>query len=165
MTDASLFDEQPEPIRPYWQDDEPSSGWSGSDTSKETEPVRLQAQQRVWLALREAGPKGLTWAEAAAQLNLDPRYEGSVHHGTASGALSNLHKVGHAARLTEKRMRRKVYVLPHFIDDRPTEPPTVKLSRKELAKEAWFAALVHRGDYSEPVEKLEAAFEEWWTVQ
>lgn len=158
---ASLFDEQPEPVRPYWQDEQPSSGWSGSDTSKGAEPVRLQAQQRVWLALRDAGVKGLTWQEAADTLNgaaWESPYP-AVHHGTVSGALTNLHQAGHAARLTEKRLRRKVYVLPSYVGGRATEAPTAQAeSRRGLAKRAFLAGRASSGIGYNNLDE----FAKWW---
>ena len=156
-----MFDSQPDPVRPYWQEGQPSSGWSGSDTSRDSEPARLDAQKRVWLALRDAGEKGLTWSEAAAVLNNDPRYDATVHHGTASGALSNLHQAGHAARLTEKRLRRKVYVLPAFTAGRDTEPFTVKASRKDLAAEAFAAGVAH-GLAKAHASGPQPDFDQWW---
>lgn len=151
MTDPSLFDEEPEPIRPYWQDNQPSSGWSGSDTSKAAEPYRLTEQNKVWLALRDAGAAGLTWAEATDVRNAGKPKDEHIHHGTVSGALSNLHKAGHAARLTEKRRGRKVYVLPSFIGDRDTEAPTKRVDPVAAERErilqglAWLIA----PDYTE----------------
>lgn len=58
--------------------------------------------------------RGATWQEVALAIGL--------HHGAASGALSVLHKTGHIARLAETRTRCKVYVLPQYVLDRPTEP-------------------------------------------
>lgn len=57
---------------------------------------------------------GVTWRDIARMLNL--------HHGQASGALSNLHKRGFIARLTEKRDRCSVYVTNRFVLDRDTLP-------------------------------------------
>lgn len=55
---------------------------------------------------------GATWRDIARMLNL--------HHGQASGALSNLHRRGFIARLTEKRDRCSVYVTNRFVLDRDT---------------------------------------------
>lgn len=44
-----------------------------------------------------------------------------VHHGSASGALSNLHKSGDIARLAQMRDRNKVYVLGRYVAGRETE--------------------------------------------
>ncbi len=53
----------------------------------------------------------MTWKEIAQ--------ETGWHHGTASGALSVLHKVGAIARLAETRSRSAVYVLPAHVAGRP----------------------------------------------
>lgn len=68
---------------------------------------------------------------AARQLLKDRRTEGvtvkdlrnvlQIHHGKASSILSNDHKAGKVARLTEKRDGCKVYVLPQYVDGRKTE--------------------------------------------
>ena len=59
--------------------------------------------------------RGLTYRDVAALTGWD--------HGTTSGALSVLHKVGRIARLTEKRDRCKVYVLLDARDGREVEAP------------------------------------------
>lgn len=58
------------------------------------------------LALLRANPLGLTWGEVADRLDL--------HHGQASGALSNLHKTGRVFMLREKRGRSHPYVHEDF---------------------------------------------------
>lgn len=154
---ATLFDEQPDPIRPYWQDGQPSAGWSGSDTSKASEPARLTTQQRAWLHARDTGRYGVTWREVSDRLG--------VHHGTASGALSALHKAGHLARLTTARHGCKVYVLPSLISGRDTEPPTMRPTRREQAHAAWSAALAMARTFEHSVADADAAFEKWWASQ
>lgn len=97
----------------------PSSGFSGTDTSEER--ARLQdadgttarRQRAVYNLLWAAGKYGATWKEIAD--------ETGWHHGQASGALSNLHKVGRISRLSARRSRCKVYVLPEFVNGRETE--------------------------------------------
>lgn len=63
------------------------------------------------LALLRANPRGLTWGEIADRLNL--------HHGQASGALSNLHKTGRVFMLREKRGKAHAYVHETFRDAYP----------------------------------------------
>lgn len=58
------------------------------------------------LAVLRANPLGLTWKEVADKLGL--------HHGQASGALSNLHKTGRVFMLREKRGRSHPYVHEDF---------------------------------------------------
>jgi len=85
-----------------------TSGHSGTDTSKERalhadrsgRTALRQAQALNLLSQREMA--GLTWKEFSDITGL--------HHGTASGVLSVLHKTGRIARLKETRNGCKVYV-------------------------------------------------------
>jgi hypothetical protein len=104
------------PLLPYAG----TSGWSGSETSRQR---ALDAdhtgvtgkRQRMTLRLLDvAGADGLTWTELGRALG--------VHHGSASGVLSVLHKEGRICRLTEVRNKCRVYVLPEHVQDRETEP-------------------------------------------
>ena len=63
--------------------------------------------------LIEAGRTGVTVADVRRKLR--------IHHGTASGVLSNLHREGIIARLTERRSSSKIYVLPRYVGKRKTE--------------------------------------------
>ena len=85
-----------------------TSGHSGTDTSKAR---ALRADRSGKTALRQAQAlnllsqrkmSGLTWKELSEITGL--------HHGTASGVLSVLHKSGRIARLKESRDGCKVYV-------------------------------------------------------
>ena len=69
---------------------------------------------KVLAVLEARGADGATWEEVAEALD--------VLHGVAAGRLSVLHDQGRVARLSERRGRAKVYVLPRFVGDRPTEP-------------------------------------------
>lgn len=97
-----------------------TSGWSGSGTSHERAARddysgQTSKRQREVIAFLEArGPMGATWKELG-----DAK---GWHHGKASGALSVLHKTDYIHRLTERRDRCKVYVLPHHANGRDTEP-------------------------------------------
>ena len=85
-----------------------TSGHSGTDTSKARvlhadrsgRTALRQAQALNLLSQREMA--GLTWKEFSEITGL--------HHGTASGVLSVLHKTGRIARLKETRNGCKVYV-------------------------------------------------------
>ena len=85
-----------------------TSGHSGTDTSKARalhadrsgKTALRQAQALNLLSQREMA--GLTWKEFSEITGL--------HHGTASGVLSVLHKTGRIARLKETRNGCKVYV-------------------------------------------------------
>lgn len=97
------------PILPYAG----TSGWSGSETSRDravTEDgdgttTRRQAQA-LWF-LEQQHRYGATWKELAEWYGW--------HHGQASGVLSVLHKAGKIERLTLRRMKCAVYVLPDNI--------------------------------------------------
>jgi len=105
-----------DPITPYAG----TSGWSGTDTSlrrahEDDRDGTTTRRQRITLAaLSGAGPGGLTWKELARVAEW--------HHGQASGVLTILHMAGRITRLTEKRDRCRVYVLPEYVNDRDTEP-------------------------------------------
>lgn len=98
-----------------------SSGWTGSDTSKQRADDADKSGTTKWRQtqavayLTRRGHDGATWRELAEYLE--------THHGPASGALSVLHKVGQIARLKETRAGSKVYVALAFIDGRETERP------------------------------------------
>lgn len=108
------------PILPYGDADTGrSSGWSGSDTSRDrahaedASGTTTERQRKVLLYLASRGIEGATWKDLAT-------YYG-WHHGQASGALSVLHKEGHIARLAdERRSRCAVYVLPEKVHGRAT---------------------------------------------
>lgn len=105
------------PVTPYAG----TSGWSGSTTSHDRAARRdgdgsTESLQRVLLAMvGSRGPRGVTVAEARRALP-------SVHHGSISGALSNLHKAERIACLTERRGSCHPYVLPQYVRDRETRP-------------------------------------------
>ena len=63
--------------------------------------------------VKDRGTQGETAKELSATLQ--------IHHGQASSILSNHHKGGKFARLTEKRDGYKVYVLPSYVNGRETE--------------------------------------------
>ena len=97
-----------------------TSGWSGSGTSHERAArddmsgATSERQQRVLSFLETRGSRGATWKELSDAHGW--------HHGKASGALSVLHKTGHINRLSERRDRCKVYVLPQHVNGRDIEP-------------------------------------------
>jgi len=96
-----------------------TSGFSGTDTS-ENRARSADADGKTALRQKQAiefisgrGHFGSTWKELADVLRL--------HHGSASGVLSVLHKTGHLVRLKETRDACKVYVSPNFVANRPSE--------------------------------------------
>ena len=109
MSDQLSFDDllAELPVTPYAG----TGGWSGTETSRaraeddKTSGRLSQRQQDVLRALYDQ-PDGLIWSEIASALNL--------HHGQASGALSNLHKAGLVFQLTTPRHNCLPYVHRHF---------------------------------------------------
>jgi len=110
------------PVTPYAG----TGGWSGTETSKaraedDKKSGRLsQRQQDVLRALYDQ-PEGLIWSEIADALRL--------HHGQASGALSNLHKAGLVFQLVTPRDKCLPYVhsrYRHLHDQRRDKPTTNK---------------------------------------
>jgi len=107
-----------------------TSGWSGTDTSYERmvnddrsgRTKARQRQARSFLATQYR--KGVTWKELANEL--------SWHHGQASAALTNLHKTGQIVRLTERRDRCRVYVLPQYQDGRTIDQPALRMSQTDM---------------------------------
>ena len=96
-----------------------TEGYSGTETSKAqalhdaTSGIASIRQRYVLINAVNAAERGVTVAELR---------DSRLHHGRVSGALSVLHKEGRLSRLTETRDRCKVYVLPDYVDGRPTEP-------------------------------------------
>lgn len=128
----------------------PYAGTSGYAAGSPTSEDRARADDeagtttvRQRLALRvldHRGPDGATWAELANVYGW--------HHGQASGVLSVLHKSGLVARLTERRQRSAVYVLPQHVADRPTQPhgsASHANARTVLSAEAVTEALADAG--------------------
>ena len=97
-----------------------TAGHSGSEASRDRAVADERTgrgkhrREQVLKEVRLSGLQGRTWYEIAATLG--------VHHGAASGALSNLHKAGRLDCLKERRGGAHVYVVPHAVNDRPTRP-------------------------------------------
>lgn len=64
-------------------------------------------QQSISVLLIDAGKDGMTWKQIAEQLGL--------HHGQASGALSNMHKAGVIFMLRQQRDRCHPYVHKAYV--------------------------------------------------
>ena len=107
-----ISEKMTDPITPYAG----NSGWSGSETSRERAirndadgtTARNQKTALHWLA--ENGYHGMTWKDLSDRTGM--------HHGTSSGVLSVLHKAGIIMRLTDKRNRCAIYVLPENVNGR-----------------------------------------------
>lgn len=124
-----------------------TSGWSGSETSRERaetadESGETSERQRMTMFLiRKAKNDGITWKELSCLTDW--------HHGTASGVLSVLHKGGHICRLTERRHRCQIYVMPEHVQGRETAAYKPNNANEEVAE--------LREALAEAYRKLEAA--------
>jgi len=84
-----------------------TAGWSGTETSKNRAMVNLRTgkeynnQQKALALLKDARTNGLTWKELSEHTGM--------HHGTASGVLSVLHKAGAILRTINVRNGCKIY--------------------------------------------------------
>lgn len=109
-----------QPILPYAG----TSGWSGSETSKQRavqndkDGSTGRNQRRAWWHVNGQGSFGITWKE----LSLETGW----HHGTASGVLSVLDKAGKIVRLTDRRNRCAIYVLPENVFGRTVSVRKIK---------------------------------------
>lgn len=128
-----------QPSLPYGNP--PTQGWSGSQTSKERAEADAASgtaharQQFVLNALGSQRTYGVTVKEL--------REATGWHHGVASSVLSVLHKDGEILRLTERRDRCAVYVLPVYRWNRETSPHNAnkpKVPDERLA-EVWDEAI------------------------
>lgn len=114
-----------------------TSGWSGTDTSQERaaaedgDGTTGKVQRLVLGSVHAQRERGMTIAE------LRGHFQGR-HHGSLSSALTNLHRAGKIARLSEKRGRCKVYVTPQHVMGRETEAPT---RRQEVESRAVYTLL------------------------
>ena len=111
-----------------------TGGHSGSDTSKERaereadDGTLAKRQREVMAFLWARSDYGATWNEVAEHLG--------IHHGSASGALSNLHKAGRIVRTTDRRGRSEVYMIAEIAATLPVTlaAPRANASKKEIAE-------------------------------
>lgn len=101
---------------------------------REVQDGTLSARQKaIRVRLATAGRHGMTWKELGDLLGL--------HHGSVSGALSNLHKMGAVFMLREQRDRCHPYVHAMYRDwfaedERYDEPVrTKRTQRNDLLEE------------------------------
>lgn len=129
MTDIPTLFDEPDPVLPVLPYGR-TSGWSGSETSRERarnadRSGMTESRQAITLGLlRRAGIDGLTWRDLSEQTGW--------HHGTASGALSVLHKDGQIARLSERRDKCQIYVSRENVLGRPTSDHQPNVSARIL---------------------------------
>lgn len=128
-----------QPALPYGGATNPISGFTGSSASaarardEDRKGITGKRQRQVVAAVSMSGTWGMTWREVAYDLDL--------HHGQASAALSNMHKVGQLVRLAATRNRCSVYVTPANVDGRLIEEPGRNSTTEMLAQ---MAALLER---------------------
>jgi glycosyltransferase involved in cell wall biosynthesis len=138
MTDASLTYYEPSGL------DEFTSGHNDAATSRDRAlnddaSGRTAYTQRAILSrLAVYGARGSTSIEARLYLDLP--------HGSTSSACTNLHRDGRIARLDERRHGAYVYVLPSFVEGRPTVPPTPSRSRRAYAALDAIARLIDEAE-------------------
>ena len=130
MADIPMFDTTSAPgeypddkptvgfVTPYPSPEGHTTGHAGNGGSAdrahdEASNGKAAGRQRIVIeTLRRVGAIGVTWKNLA---------EGNDwHHGQASGVLSVLHKEGRIACLAERRSNCSIYVLPQYVNDRPT---------------------------------------------
>lgn len=109
-----------------------TTGWSGSSTSRERaeREVKGRRQQQVYRHLLRAGVLGRTCAEVEGDLG--------IGHGSASSALTGLHRGRHIVRLTQRRNGQEVYVVAHHQNGReesPYRPNSTSRTREHLEQE------------------------------
>ena len=90
-----------------------TAGWSGTNTSRERAMYNVRTgreynNQQKALVLLKDNPNGLTWKELADAVD--------IHHGTASGVLSVLHKAGAILRSTKVRNGCAIYYHLQYSD-------------------------------------------------
>lgn len=120
---------------------------------REVKDGTLSARQKtIRVHLATAGVRGMTWKELSDLLN--------IHHGSVSGALSNMHAMGAVFMLRQQRDRCHPYVHAMFRDsftaeERYDEPARTRNSRRnelltelletcrEAVENGWSASMQH----------------------
>lgn len=104
------------------------SGHAGNATSKERQlredasGLTATRQAKALEAVELAAGHGITVAELEELL--------SIGHGQASSALSHLHRAGRVKRITARRSKQEIYVLPEHVGDREESPYNARPQRK-----------------------------------
>lgn len=110
------------------------SGFSGSEASRERQERRdatgltSQTQMALLGLLDDAQEYGVTIAEAREQIS-------GQHHGSLSGALTNMNNDNRVVMLSAKRGRCHIYVLPEYQGER--EPA---MRRRHVCPNCGFAS-------------------------
>lgn len=81
-------------------------------------------KRAIWNTVDRKGSAGMTVKEFT--------HLSGEHHGQVSGAFSTMHQRGDLARLTERRARYEVYVVPQYLNGRQTrEHASIIRARKD----------------------------------
>lgn len=116
-TDSSPIFAPSKPLAAHYAGTTGSSGSTASRDRAEGEKasgVSAMRQARILELLKQAGTVGMTVAELRVPEN------GLGHHGSVSGACTNMHAEGLIVALKfDRRNGSGVYVLPEFVRDRP----------------------------------------------
>lgn len=126
MTDTTTGPAPVFPVLPYAG----TSGYSNEEASRDATlyldrvGVTAEAQRAVYGLLVDARQDGMTVNEAEDVMRYRMVRAGKPvwRHGRVSAALSNLHERDLVALLKERRGHCGVYVLPRWVQDRPTTP-------------------------------------------
>jgi hypothetical protein len=125
MSNFVPVEESPEFATP-----DPALPYAGTETGQPVKVTRIAERQRhILIMLDRSGASGATAKEVVVYLKT--HFDPGSHHGSASGALSALHKAGRIARLTLRRDRYHVYVLPEYVHGRPTEEHSSNKPKEE----------------------------------
>lgn len=104
------------------------SGHAGNATSRDRQEIQDASgltgkrQKATLEAVELSAGHGVTSAEMEDMLG--------VGHGQASSALSHLHRAGHIRRITERRNKQEIYVLPEHVGERKESPYNPRPERK-----------------------------------
>lgn len=120
-----------------------TEGHAQHDTSRNRQGVKGENQEICKGILTGNGPYGATRHEVSKILGRDG--------GPVSGSLSVMHKVGKICMLEEKRGNCHVYVMPEYVNNRPTCPPRSNAAHR-LVHDCWDAWQI--GDVGEVEEML-----------
>lgn len=103
-------------------------GHSGSETSEEaSKRVTGRRSQQVHTLVANSKHRGLTVNEVQQALR--------IGHGSASGALTRLHRAGYIVRLTQKRNGQQVYMAEAFSAGREQSPYRPNVAYREGYKQ------------------------------
>lgn len=111
------------PVTPY----NGTGGWSGTQTSKdraERMVSRGELSRTQAIVVQQLGARRYDGCTVHEIQILKENGDGYMHHGSVSGALSNLHQHRKISRLAEKRNNCHIYVLNAFVNDRQLSPFT-----------------------------------------